>query len=173
MNSRVILLVLCLVLVDPILGDDWADFKSQHGKNYESRAVEAMRRATRNKSTRNKQLVDQFNADESEEAGYKLGLNHLSDWTESELKQLRGFKLPQNHENLLRNSPHADKFLEDILNDNTTKVPELVDWRKVPNRVTPVKDQGKRSRRFFMQPEMSSSQWFDTKHSLINVPYSN
>lgn len=117
---------------------EWASFKAKFGKSYQTTCEESMRQAI---FARNKQYVDKFNQDQSETAGYQLGLSHLSDWTPSELQRLNGLRASE--EQQLENSPRDQAFLDKILNDNKTKIPDELDWRTVPGRVTPVKDQGK------------------------------
>lgn len=116
---------------------DWISFKQEHGKTYESKEVESLRLAI---FANNKQQVKQFNDKLSNEAGFKLGLNHLADMSNLEVQNLNGFKAQV--ASLWKNSAEADKFLNDILDDNSTEVPDELDWRKVEGRVTHVKDQG-------------------------------
>lgn len=140
MNSIVLTLSTCLLLVSPVLASidvHWNQFKSQHGKSYSNPIEETMRKAI---FMRNKQFVETFNAEQANEDGYQLGLNHMSDWTDVEYMKLNGFRLPNNRLSL--NTYDSHRFVEDLLADDAP-IPGEVDWRKTPGKVTPVKDQGK------------------------------
>lgn len=119
--------------------DDWESFKNDHGKLYQTQEVESMRRSI---FAYNKHVVDTFNANNSTKAGFELGLNDLADTSTIEIKLRNGFKLPQEGKELLRNSLESQKFLDDILSDDSVEVPDELDWRKVSGRVSPVKNQG-------------------------------
>lgn len=119
--------------------EHWLSFKQTHNKSYESDRLETLRLTI---FTDNKRQVDQFNAELSEEAGFELGLNHLADLSNLEVRSFNGFKLPAEQKHKLKNSPEAEKFINDILNDKSIEVPDEVDWRTVEGRVTRVKDQG-------------------------------
>lgn len=118
--------------------NDWESFKSEHGKLYQSDNIETMRRLI---FAHNKHIIDTFNAEESG-SGFKLGLNHLADISQTEIKLRNGFKLPQEGFGLSENNLASQRFLNNILNDDTIEVPDEVDWRKVQGRVSPVRDQG-------------------------------
>lgn len=145
MNHLLLLLGASLALSNLHPGDiksdneHWLSFKQAHNKSYESDKLETLRLAL---FTDNKRQVDQFNAELSEEAGFELGLNHLADISNLEVQSFNGFKLPSEQKHKLKNSPEAEKFINDILNDKSIEVPDEVDWRKVEGRVTRVKDQG-------------------------------
>lgn len=124
----------------PINSSEWESFKVQHGKTYDNDQVEFMRRAI---FFHNKQRVDQFHQT-PESQDFSVELNHMADLSRIEMMSINGFKLPEDLEarrDALQNSPEADKFLNDILNDNSTEVPDELDWRQVPGRVSRVKDQ--------------------------------
>lgn len=143
MNYLSLLIGAYLAIVNSRLGDvrydlkEWDSFKTQHNKSYDSREVELMRRSI---FAYNKHRIDQFNVKESEEAGFELGVNNLTDLSEIEIKIRNGFKLPEESDGL-RNDAHAETFLENIFNDDSD-IPDEVDWRKVPGRVSRVKNQG-------------------------------
>lgn len=144
MNHLLLLLGASLALTslspDELKRDNqhWLSFKRDYNKTYESDRIEALRQTV---FMANKRQVEQFNAKRSAEAGFELGLNHLADRSNLEAQSYSGFKLPAQSEHLLRNSPEADKFISDILNDKSVEVPDEVDWRKVEGRVTRVKDE--------------------------------
>lgn len=125
----------------------WDDYKLQWGKQYESKDEDNMRKLV---FAQNKQRVDAFNDQFSErpeeERLFELGLNHLADKSQLEMKQMNGFRWPRNELtgelNSIRNSDHSQRFLNAILEDNSTNIPDAIDWREVPNRVSPVKNQG-------------------------------
>lgn len=118
---------------------DWSLFKMEHNKTYESREVESLRRAI---FAMNKHKIEDFNSKFSDSYGFSLGLNHLADHGELDIASMNGFVVGEGEEDKLVNTPEAQKFLDDILNDDSIEVPDEVDWRKVPGRVSRVKNQG-------------------------------
>lgn len=119
---------------------EWELFKREHGKTYISKQEDSLRSMI---FAYNKHKVDEFNAGKSSEAGFKLAINHHGDLSEIEIKSLNGLRLPKNHEQAMINTPEAQKFLDQILADNSgNELPAQVDWRKVPGRVSQVKNQG-------------------------------
>jgi len=62
---------------------------------------------------------------------YKLGHNHMSDWTEAEFKRLLGYKVPEDFE----------RGEYEYLPFEGLEAPASVDWRQ-HGAVTPVKNQG-------------------------------
>lgn len=119
------------------LDEAWNLFKSNYNKNCGVRLSEEPKRKAI--FAGNKQFIEQFNR-ESNQTGFQLGINHLSDWTQSEFDQLNGNRLIGVEK--LRNSPEQQEFIQKILADETSKVPNQLDWRHHHGRVTPVKDQG-------------------------------
>lgn len=121
--------------------EDWNSFKNEHNKTYDNKEVETLRRSI---FAYNKHLIDRFNENQAERLGFSLEVNHLADVGNLEIRQRNGFRLPVQHKPgmLFANDFKADKFLENILNNNSIEVPDEVDWRKVPGRVTRVKNQG-------------------------------
>lgn len=119
---------------------EWHNFKNEFNKTYESKDVEYIRRSIYGV---NKANIDAFNELLSEELGFEVGVNDLTDLSKLEIKSRNGFKLPEGSRLTdLANSVEANEFLEKILSDNTIDIPDEVDWRKVPGRVSPVKNQG-------------------------------
>uniref|UniRef100_A0A6G1SDV3 Cathepsin S n=1 Tax=Aceria tosichella TaxID=561515 RepID=A0A6G1SDV3_9ACAR len=114
--------------------DEWLLFKKQHGKVYET-PEEDSRRFSLYLAAKDKIERHNSNATDS----YKLGLNHMSDWTKEELGKLHGLR-----DDIMRfrRSVRKDQFREQLLNSDLT-IPDELDWRTLPNRVTSVKDQGK------------------------------
>jgi len=145
MNHLLLLVGAYLTLVNPRIDrvghnlQEWEKFKNEHSKNYESGQVETLRRMIYSFNSRE---IEDFNEKLSEELGFELGLNHLADWSNLEVRSTNGFKLPKDHETKLKNSPEAERFLASIIENNSTDVPDEVDWRKVPGRVSRVKNQG-------------------------------
>lgn len=121
---------------------DWLEYKRQHGKEYDDQATETLRRAI---YLGNKQRVDQFHQEQPEAELFRLELNHLADTSELEMMQINGFRWAAG-DHLLgaresRNSPKEQKFLDDLL-EGPGEVPDQLDWRQVPGRVSGVKNQG-------------------------------
>lgn len=117
----------------PVDSDDWTTYKNEHGKVYSNFLDDSMRKAI---FTEKKKMIEKFN--QRPDASYKLGLNHMSDWLPSELKQLNGYR-PSGQN---RNTPEAEQYLNKIRADTSPILDEL-DWREQPSRVTSVKNQGK------------------------------
>lgn len=122
---------------------EWQNYKLQHGKSYENANIESMRRTI---YAYNKQKIQEFHASQEEEAqSFSLKLNQLADSSQVEMMAINGFKLPREVEarrDALQNSPEADQFVQSILNDDSIDVPDSLDWRTVPGRVSEVKNQG-------------------------------
>lgn len=137
MNSTKVVIVACLLacLVAVALASktSWGSYKRSYEKKYSSALDEIKRRTI---FELNKAQVDEFNSQHAERLGYKKGINHLSDWTEEEKQMLNGFR------------PDLYKVAPGLVQDNFTllsaeaSAPENVDWRRVPGRVSEVKDQG-------------------------------
>lgn len=123
--------------------NQWNSFKQEHGKEYESENIELMRRMI---FANNYEQIKQFNAGQSEQLGFEVGPNHLADISELEIKAShKGFKFPEeSRERLLSKQArsHESEFLKKILEDDSIEVPDSMDWRTVPGRVSRVKNQG-------------------------------
>lgn len=89
---------------------------------------------------RRKLEIERFNKFESARAGYKLGLNKFSDWTEEEYGRTSSRK-KLTRADIKPNSPRAEAFLAEILARDVS-IPDTVDWRQVAGRILPVQDQG-------------------------------
>eukprot|EP00759_Apiculatamorpha_spiralis_P030781 PhF_6_TR32383/c0_g1_i1/m.48028/K01365/CTSL; cathepsin L len=68
-------------------------------------------------------------------ASWKRGVNHFSDWTESELKATLGYKASVGH------ARRAQKSFAEV--PPFKGGPGTVDWRKVPGVLSAIKDQGR------------------------------
>lgn len=136
---NLILSIACVILVvQSAVGLNWSEFRAENNVAYRNKLEESMRKAI---FEANKERVELFNKESAEEAGFELGLNHLSDRTSDEIALRLGFRLPQN--TFPKNSPDAEKFLETLLAGvEDDDLPTSVDWTKVDGRVTSVKDQG-------------------------------
>jgi len=111
---------------------EWAAYKQQFGKSYPSQDVDSLRKLI---FFANKLKVDKFNREHEHS---KAKTNHLSDRTEEELNSLKGFRATSA---LIQNDLEGEKFLQNILKRDV-EVPDELDWRKTPNRVSDVQDQG-------------------------------
>jgi cathepsin L len=108
------------MLTDSVLQFKFMNYLMEHGKNYQSIDEYMMR-------FENFVNVEAFIVSHSEtNASYAVAHNHLSDWTQDEVKMLRG---------RLESTPMNGETLEVGAFDAS------VDWRE-HNAVTPVKDQG-------------------------------
>lgn len=112
--------------------NQWNNYKLKHGKTYSSRLEESRRQALFEQEVKR---VAEHNA---KGLSYRMGLNHMSDWTPEEKRTLMGFKQPK--ERQLKNSPQAEEFIKSLL-ARKDEVPAEVDWRKSEGVVTPVKNQ--------------------------------
>ena len=119
----------------------WESFKLEHGKSYENKDIESTRRMT---FVSNQQRIDHFHRHQEEAKDFSLAMNHLADMDAFEVAAtMNGYKLPATGgQSALRNSPEAQKFLDDILNDDSIEVPDEIDWRQTLGRVSEVKNQG-------------------------------
>jgi len=111
---------------------EWVAYKQQYEKSYPSEEVDSLRKLI---FFANKLKVEKFN---QEHEDFKLGVNHLSDRTEEEINNLNGFR---GDSAVMRNSVEDEQFLQSIF-ERDVEVPDELDWRKTPNRVSEVKDQG-------------------------------
>uniref|UniRef100_A0A6G1SF32 Cathepsin L n=1 Tax=Aceria tosichella TaxID=561515 RepID=A0A6G1SF32_9ACAR len=117
---------------------EWTQYKKRHGKVYDTLEEDARRFSLYLAA---KEQIRQHNA--NEQASYKMGLSHLSDWTQEEFTQLNG--LYHGSANGQRGGSSMGQLYLKTIQNNDSKVldPIEIDWRQVPNRVTAVKDQGK------------------------------
>lgn len=116
----------------------WERFKTEYNKNYENQDVERLRKLI---FAYNKQHVDLFNSKQNGDQEFELGINHLSDLTELEMTTMKGFRVPKSYMNLEQNYDDR-RYLREILSRSPGDIPDSVDWRKVPGRVSRVKNQG-------------------------------
>lgn len=125
----------------------WRSFKEEHGKQYESQNVEAMRRTV---FTHNLERIRQFKENQNKSRlDFEVDLNHLADVGELEIKHMhKGFKMTGQDYRRLRKK-QLTKFRNSSLPMDATTLlldadvtPDEVDWRKVPGRVSRVKNQG-------------------------------
>lgn len=132
---RITVLVLISSLVAVAQCHDWASFKNAHQKTYPNAMEETRRREIFEGRIKK---INEHNANENH--SYKMGLNHMSDWTEEEMATLRGFKAPKGlaATNSLADSQGLSALLNSI---NGKEIPDEVDWREVEGVVTGVKNQ--------------------------------
>lgn len=127
--------LVCLAAASLASGYTWKAFKQTHGKRYNSTLDEVRRRSI---FELNKARVSKFNSEHSDRLGYKQGLSHLSDWTDDELAKLNGLR-PELYQ---PSSTDMTLNLTSFMSLPNLHVPDAVDWRKVPGRVSGVKNQG-------------------------------
>lgn len=101
----------------------WAQWKSQHNRNYSSASQEQYRLQVFHS---NYKQVQSTNAKTST---YKLALNKFSDLTAAEFQNRLSKSDPGSQ-------PRNDKFLD------TTGLPDSIDWRTKGTAVTGIKEQG-------------------------------
>ena len=114
------------------------DNKPQYGKVYEGE-VDASRGAI---YERNRQPMNQFNTERPEAGSFQLKLNHLADFSKSELAKLNELRPKKGADEPPPNTPEEQAFLDAILADTSIEVPDALDWREAPGRVSEVKNQG-------------------------------
>lgn len=126
-------MVACLVSGSP---EVWLKYKREHGKIYGSSSEDSLRRAI---FERNKRYIDRFNTDHD----FRLGPNHLTDWTREELATLTnsGGRRASAERARLNRKPVGESTSSWHLS-SLGDTPKEFDWRNVTNRVTPVKYQG-------------------------------
>lgn len=116
---------------------EFEQFKKKYSKNYSNEIEEKFRFELFSKKLAE---INKFNEEQSHILGFTRGLNHLSDIHESELKLRKGFKRNISLSGI-HNSDEAEEFFKEIM-ARDIEVPESLDWRKVSNRVSAVKNQG-------------------------------
>lgn len=128
---------------------EWESYKRLHGKHYET--FEEDRARFMNYLNR-KRKIERHNANPT--ASYRMELNHLADWHKAALDGLRGARLPiglppidpqSTMDTQLDSAQKLRGYLSELLEveeDEIMDAPQELDWRKFPNRVTPIKDQG-------------------------------
>uniref|UniRef100_A0A6G1SLE3 Cathepsin L n=1 Tax=Aceria tosichella TaxID=561515 RepID=A0A6G1SLE3_9ACAR len=135
MRTLIVLLV-CLASIGQLVLarhsslSEWTLYKKQHGKVYETPEEDAHRYSLFMAA---KDKIERHNQDPS--SRYKLGLNHLSDWTEEEFDRLN-----EAHYNT---DEASQESAISINPEPIFDLPDEADWRVVGSSVTPVKDQGK------------------------------
>lgn len=117
---------------------DWEYYKLKYDKKYVNPLEESLRK---NIFIKNKEYIEEHNRKSVENNGHLLGINQFTDMTINEINQIKNHMNNRIHRT--NNSKYSQEFLNKILNDDTIKVPDSFDWRKVPNRVTPIRNQGK------------------------------
>ncbi|KAM8735442.1 cathepsin K [Acanthopagrus schlegelii] len=117
-------------LDETTLDHQWDEWKLTHRREYNGLGEEEIRRAIWEKNMR---MIDAHNQEAALGMhSYELGMNHLGDMTSEEVSEkMTGLQIPVNRER---------GFTMD-LDDNVTKLPKYIDYRK-RGMVTPVKDQG-------------------------------
>lgn len=100
-------------------------FKTKHGRNYENDKEHALRKDIFRQNVRYIHSVNR------QSRGFSLGVNHLSDRTDLELKALRGKQYSAGYNG---GKPFPYNKLRSL------KLPDSFDWR-IYGAVTPVKDQ--------------------------------
>ena len=117
---------------------EWTAYKLKHGKIYASQAEDASRMAN---FLATKERVDRHNAQSGNT--YVMALNHLADWSSEERAKLKGLRLnPNDLEISEAQQAQSEAYLARILGNSTEPIPDELDWRQVPGRVSPVGDQG-------------------------------
>uniref|UniRef100_A0A6G1SNZ3 Cathepsin L n=1 Tax=Aceria tosichella TaxID=561515 RepID=A0A6G1SNZ3_9ACAR len=145
MKSIILLALFCFATVGFELAlarhsnlHEWEQYKRQHGKVYETPEEDSSRFSL---FLAAKERVAQHNA--NDQASYKMSLNHLSDWTPEESAMLNGFRHDSLEPAKLIKTSNQRQYLKALKRASNVTIPDEIDWRKVPNRVTAVKDQGK------------------------------
>uniref|UniRef100_A0A6G1SKE1 Cathepsin L n=1 Tax=Aceria tosichella TaxID=561515 RepID=A0A6G1SKE1_9ACAR len=113
---------------------EWSVYKRRYGKVYETPEEDAQRFSL---FLASKEKIERRNQNTT--SSYKLDVNHFSDWTQEELSKLTG----STYDYSSIKSSEKDEYLRKLMDEATVSVPDELDWRKVPNRVSSVKDQMK------------------------------
>lgn len=133
---KITILVLIGLMVAVASCQDWESFKSTHKKSYPNAMEETRRRELFESRVRK---IEEHNA--NEKYTFKMGVNHMTDWTEEEIQTLMGFKARKGVAAVPENSVEASQYLETLASNLNGVVPDQIDWREVKNVVTPVKNQ--------------------------------
>ncbi|KAF6215755.1 hypothetical protein GE061_000088 [Apolygus lucorum] len=114
---------------DEHIEDSWNEFKKTHKKEYKGQIEHHKRRAV---FRDNHRFVHSHNRGN---VGYKLKLNHYADWTDDEMKVLRGRKHTPGG-----NNASVFPYPQHQVSSLVKKIPNDFNWR-LYGGVTPVKDQ--------------------------------
>lgn len=119
-------------LFDVTLDNFWAEFKTQHDKEYATAAEESSRRSIWEK---NLKFIRKHNLEaDLGHHTYKTGMNKYGDWTN---KEFRAFMNGFNKTKTMLPAKQRPTFLI----PSNLEIPDSVDWR-TQGYVTPIKDQG-------------------------------
>uniref|UniRef100_A0A6G1SAU2 Crustapain n=1 Tax=Aceria tosichella TaxID=561515 RepID=A0A6G1SAU2_9ACAR len=147
----ILLALVCLVAIGELAiasrlsnTHEWVEYKKKYGKVYTTPEEDAKRFSLFMAS---KEMIQKHNTNDG--AGYKMGLSQLSDWTHEELALLKGMQYDSAAQRRFEGGGGASaneqsrlRVVRETIRD--PPLPAQVDWRKIaPNRVSPVKDQGK------------------------------
>ena len=108
---------------DTTMERHYLNYLAEHGKSYATKEEYQFRLA---EFTRKVQILEEYNAKNSDDA--ELALNHMSDWTDDEYKQILGYKGTK--------ARNGTEFTGEGV-----AIPDSVDW-VTSGAVTPVKNQG-------------------------------
>jgi len=111
---------------DPI-EQEYLTYISKHGKSYATKEEYQFRLE---QFRTNFAIVEKHNSENADD--HVLGLNHMSDWTNDEYKQLLGFKKSMQRQN---------KYTNNTKMVQSNELPASVNW-VTDGAVTPVKNQG-------------------------------
>uniref|UniRef100_A0A6G1SGX9 Cathepsin L n=1 Tax=Aceria tosichella TaxID=561515 RepID=A0A6G1SGX9_9ACAR len=148
MRFLIVVAVACLAFIGQLVStrhhssaSEWIQYKKQHGKIYETPEEDAYRFSL---FLAAKDKIESHNRNFS--VSYKLGLNHLSDWSPEELSKLTGFQYNANEDESFETTSQSfmnDWFLQNIMAEQIPVGTWQFDWRQRPGRVGRVKDQGR------------------------------
>lgn len=123
---------------------EWTEYKRSFGKVYTDKSEDAIRREI---FCSNLIHINKHNA-RSKDTGFELGLNHMSDWNETEIGAMLGYDQKPEIEEMMQDSMQLPaKSLSSLINmellgNGSHEIPDNLDWRDHPNRVSPVRNQG-------------------------------
>lgn len=117
--------------------EQWLLFRNKFGKSYTDQGEHDRRKAI---FCVNLQFIEKKNA--ASENGDAFGINHMADWTTSEVKSRFSAKSGSPVVKSITSDLHQLHKLNRLLMKDEGKLPELVDYRRDGRIVGPVKMQG-------------------------------
>jgi len=146
MNKLVLITLFSLIIALNSLRTTWnkldksytfEDYKREYGKSYDSESEQTSRKAIFESK-----LATILHHNKNPHLSWKMGINHLTDYSDAELKSLRGLRKDLVYRSHSLRGEKSPVIPGPIDFTAIRDLPKQVDWRE-KGVVTPVKDQGR------------------------------